>query len=218
LIGAVNGLIFLTLAGLVLLFYPFAQTELSFQWQKVSQKQTPVVRVHFGDLLNLTSEVSLAAEGGNSSTSQVSEGVPDPGFSIVIPKIEAKAEVVPNVDFTNQTAYSEALKAGVAHAYGSSFPGEGETIWFFAHSTDSPWHIEKYNAVFYLLRKLEPKDQIIVFFNGKRFIYQVDKKMVIEPSDVSFLEDVGEERLILQTCWPPGTTLKRLIVIAKPLF
>ena len=195
-------MIFLTLVGAVLLFYPLVQTELDFQSQKVNQKQAPVARAYFGDLLGDDSRV-------------LGQQAPDQGFSLVIPRIDAKAKVIADVDFTNQTAYDEALKMGVAHAYGSSFPGDGKIIWLFAHSTDSPWRVEKYNAVFYLLRKLEPNDQIIVFFNGKRFDYRVDEKKVIEPSDVSFLKNTGEERLILQTCWPPGTTLKRLIVTAR---
>jgi len=43
------------------------------------------------------------------------------------------------------------------------------TIFLFAHSTDAPWNIIRYNAVFYLLRELDAGDGIIVFFLGKRF-------------------------------------------------
>lgn len=190
-----DGLIILALAGLILTFYPAVRVELSYR--------PATARAYFGELI-INEPLGLGIPA------------PDPSFSIVIPKIEAKAKIIANVDPRDQASYSQALKIGVAHAAGSGFPGMGETVWLFAHSTDTPWHIVRYNAVFYLLRKLEPEDEVIVFFAGKRFNYRVFEKKIVEASDTSFLENEGEERLVLQTCWPPGTSLKRLIVLAKP--
>jgi len=137
-------------------------------------------------------------------------------FSVVIPKIGAKSDVIANVDTANPQEYLAALEEGVAHARGTYFPGQKETIFLFAHSTDSPINIARYNAVFYLLRKLEPGDTIIVFFADKKYLYEVTEKLVASVSDTSWLATAGEERLILQTCDPPGTTFRRLLVIAKP--
>ena len=46
----------------------------------------------------------------------------------------------------------------------------------------------------------------------------MDRIEIIDPDEVSLLTQAQEsgEQLVLQTCWPPGTTWKRLIVIAKP--
>lgn len=198
---AANSLIIFSLAGLLLTFYPVLVAELGYR-QK--QNQSPVARAYFGDLLALfTPEVGVLF-------------APDPAFSLVIPKIEAKAKIIANVDSSNKAAYFQALKLGVAHAAGSSFPGRGETIWLFAHSTDAPWNITRLNAVFYLLKDLEVEDQVIVFFNGQRFNYRVVEKKIVAPTETDFLVNEGKEKLVLQTCWPPGTTLKRLIVLAKP--
>lgn len=141
-------------------------------------------------------------------------------FSIVIPKISAATKVVPNVDPANEEEYRNALKSGVAHAKGSSFPGGNGTIYLFAHSTNTLANVAVYNAVFYELKVLEPGDKVIIFFAGQKYTYQVLEQKVIEANDVSWLTDQSEEnsqKLVLQTCWPPGTSLKRLIVVAKPV-
>jgi len=71
-----------------------------------------------------------------------------------------------------------------------------------------------------LLRELKPEDQdeVYVFFKGKVHKYRITEQHVIDGDDVSWLTEAksGPERLILQTCWPPGTVWKRLLVVAVP--
>jgi len=142
---------------------------------------------------------------------------PNTTFSIVVPKIDAKAPVITNVDPANETTYVEALKTGVAHAKGTCFPGMNCTMYLFAHSAGSSIVAARYNAVFYLLRKLETGDQILVYYYGKKILYEVTGKEIVGPEKTAYLTDLGkEERLILQTCDPPGTALNRLLVFAKP--
>ena len=139
----------------------------------------------------------------------------DPNFSIVVPKIGANARILPNIDASNESVYLNALNKGVAHTLGTAFPGEGGHIFLFAHSTDYFWNVGSYNAVFYLLNKLEIKDKIHLFYKGQHYIYQVIGKTVVDPSRVEYLtRKTNKEFLTLQTCWPPGTTLKRLLVFA----
>jgi sortase A len=142
----------------------------------------------------------------------------DPNFSILIPKIGASERITPNVDSTNTEEYLTALQTSVAHAKGSVFPGFNGNVYLFAHSTDNWWNVGRYNAVFYLLKDLVPGDEIVVFFEGKRFNYVVKQNWVGEATEVNFLRDSqgGEQKLILQTCWPPGTTWKRIFVEAVP--
>jgi len=150
--------------------------------------------------------------------SQAEELGLDPYFSIFIPKIDAKANIIPNVDPGNPTDYLKALSEGVAHAKGTNFPGRGKTIYLFSHSTDSPINITRYNAVFYLLGKLEKGDRVVIYFMNQEYDYVVTDKFVTSASDTSWLTDDGSgERLILQTCDPPGTSWNRLIVVARPL-
>lgn len=139
-------------------------------------------------------------------------------FSIVVPKINAKAKIVPNVHPGDKEEYLAALKEGVAHAVGSAFPGQKGTIFLFSHSTNAEYNVERFNAIFYLLKELENGDKIIIFYAGQKFTYIVVDKQTVPAEDTNWLtEQTEEEKLILQTCWPPGTSLKRLIVIAKPV-
>lgn len=139
----------------------------------------------------------------------------DPNFSVVIPKIGANAKVIANVDPSDENIYLPVLKKGVAQALGTAFPGEGGHIFLFAHSTDYFWNVGIYNAVFYLLHKLEKGDEIDLYYQGQRYMYKVIGTDVVDPSKVEFLtRKTNKEFLTLQTCWPPGTTLQRLLVFA----
>jgi len=139
----------------------------------------------------------------------------DPNFSIVIPKIAANAKILANVDPADEKIYLPVLQEGVAHAQGTAFPGEGGHIFLFAHSTDYFWNVGAYNAIFYLLGKLEKGDEVNIFYKGQRFVYKVIDKKIVDPKQVEYLtRKSNKEFLTLQTCWPPGTTFKRLLVFA----
>lgn len=141
----------------------------------------------------------------------------DPNFSIIIPKIGASARIYPNVDPTNDAEFLPLLQDGIAHAKGTVFPGMNGNVYLFAHSTDNWWNVGRYNAIFYLLKDINVDDEIAIFFEGRRYNYIVTEKRVVDPSDVSSLVDShgGPQQLVLQTCWPPGTTWQRLLVMAR---
>jgi len=142
----------------------------------------------------------------------------DTAFSILIPKIGANARIFPNIDPSDPDIFLPILREGVAHAAGTFFPGQKGNIYLFAHSTDNFWDVGRYNAIFYLLKDLKKDDQIVVFFNNVRYNYVVTKTEIISPSNVSYIThaQTGKELLILQTCWPPGTTWQRLMILAEP--
>jgi len=139
----------------------------------------------------------------------------DTNFGIVIPKINANVKIFANIDPFNPQEFLPILKKGVAHAKGTGFPGEGKNIYLFAHSTDAFFNFDQYNAVFYLIGKLEKNDEIDIYNQGELYKYGVLEKMVVSPAAVEYLKPEKEEILTLQTCYPPGTTLKRLIVRAR---
>ncbi len=198
-----NGLILASMIGLLFTFGPVLKTEVSYRAKKVLRETSRSSQTTFGDLLGLPAPAQALA-------------APNASFSIVIPKIEAKAPIFANVDAGDQSEFGRVLSQGVAHAKGTFFPGMGEVIYLFAHSTDTPFNVTRYNAIFFLLRELEPGDEAVVFFDGKRYTYRVFEKTITAADDLSFFEPQGEEILVLQTCWPPGTTLRRLLVLAKP--
>lgn len=139
-------------------------------------------------------------------------------FSLVIPKIGANSKVFANVDPANEGNYLPVLKQGVAHARGSALPDQSGTVYMFAHSTDNFWDVGLYNAVFYLLKDLQKGDAVTIFYNSKRYDYTVSQTLITSPNDTKYLTQSRstQNQVVLQTCWPPGTTWKRLLVIAQP--
>ncbi len=193
-----NALIIFSFLGLLFIFSPVIKSEIRY---RLSRKSFP--RIHFSDLINL----NLGVQGLT---------VPDTDFAIIIPKIDAKAKIIANVDPNNRSEYKKALLQGVAHAKGSVLPGMKGNIYLFAHSTNSSLTVPRYNAVFYLLRELEEGDKVIVYFYGAQHSYQVFQKEILSSTDVRYFQEQDkEEILVLQTCWPPGTTLKQLVILAK---
>lgn len=139
-------------------------------------------------------------------------------FALSIPKIGANSSIVPDVDPFDINTYQDALKRGIAHAKNSGKPGDGRRIFLFAHSTNSPLNYSEYNAVFYQLRLLSEGEKIFINYNGDSHIYIVKQKEVVSATDTHWLTEAGSgEQLVLQTCDPPGTSLRRLLVIAEPV-
>lgn len=138
-------------------------------------------------------------------------------FSVEIPSIKVFSKVIANVDPFDQGEYIESLKDGVAHASNSSFPGEGKTVYLFAHSSDVPWRITRYNTAFFKLGNTKIGDEIIVRNEGEKFVYKIFDKKEVWPDEIEYLTEDQGDMLILQTCTPVGTALKRLLVFAKPV-
>ncbi len=193
-----NILILLSFLFLFFTFGPATTEEIKYQARQVLDIEYTVDTDSEGKVKNLTP--------------------PNKDFSIVIPKIGAVAPVVANVDPVNPENYLSALRRGVAHAANTSMPGEFGNTYIFAHSTDSFYNVGSYNAVFYLLGKLTEGDKIYLYYEGEEYVYIVSDKKIVAPEDVKYLGKQGDwNTLTLQTCYPPGTTLKRLVVIANQI-
>jgi len=140
----------------------------------------------------------------------------DKEFGIVIPKIGVNMAIIPQIDPFDPKKYQKALTKGIAHVKDTTLPSsEGNTV-LFAHSSDNFYNANRYNAVFYLLSKLVTGDDVVVAYENTLYRYEVTEKSIVEPDDIEYMERSTESKVTLITCWPPGTTLKRLVVVAKP--
>lgn len=203
--GVGAGLIGFVIILLLFTFGPLIRQELSYDFGL-----NKINTLSQADLINAENTSFIQKEAESYGVSSY--------FSIVIPKIGAKANIIANVDAGNEKEYDAALMQGVAHARGTYFPGQGKNIFLFSHSTNSLLNVSRYNAIFYLLNKMSPGDQIIIYFADKRYIYQVSETKIVGPNDTLFLAETSStETLILQTCYPPGTSWNRLLVLAKPV-
>lgn len=190
---------------------PLVQAEASYRIDKIRGVRRTVPNI-------VTSE-TVGGGVANFASVQASENTIIPTsteYGIVIEKINANAKVVAGVNPGNEREYVLALQQGVAEALGSSPPGQAGNLYLFSHSTDAPWNIVRFNAIFYLLRELEMGDRVIIFYQNRRYDYVVFDKTIADPTDVSFLTNRYDTPVLtLQTCDPPGTLLNRLIVRAK---
>ena len=213
------------------IFGPSLFMEAQYQKQ-VKQQSAGEAIVGFANLLGEELESKQAVTWSYDQATPITPGFDEisnqqlwaspisPEFGLVIPKIFANVSVTANVNPADEAEYQSVLRqaGGVAHAAGSAVPGEPGTVYIFGHSTDSNVNVERYNAVFCLLKKLEPKDLIIAYYNGESHQYQVTTKKTVDPTDIDDITNVeNQQRLVLQTCWPPGTTWKRLLIIADPI-
>lgn len=184
LIGAGFLLIIISLILFVFIFFPVAKVEIGYSLNKPKA---------------IISEIKPV----------------DKDFGIVIPKIGANSKIVANVDPFNSGIYQAALTKGVAQAKGSAMPSEIGNMFLFSHSSANILEASRYNSVFYLLSKLETSDEIYIYYKDTKYKYKVTDKKIVDAKDISYLNPKSDVRtLTLMTCWPPGTTYKRLLVIA----
>ncbi len=154
---------------------------------------------------------------GSEITAQNSEITPiNMDFGIIVPKINANAPVIANVDPYNSKEYQQKLTQGVAHAKGTSLPDINGNTFLFAHSSANFYEANRFNSVFYLLHRLEIGDQFFISHDGNLYEYIVDEVKTVAPESIDYLTGVSAEKTAtLMTCWPPGTTLNRLVVVGK---
>ncbi|MBI5413580.1 class E sortase [Candidatus Peregrinibacteria bacterium] len=146
-----------------------------------------------------------------------------PDMRIVIPRINQNVPVV-GVKNENLIArkwddlegdIQKSLRNGVIHYPGTALPGDNGNVVLTGHSSYYAWDAGRFKDVFALLHQVKNGDKIVVYFNQKKFIYEVFSIKVVLPKDVDVLAQTQGEQLTLITCTPVGTNLKRLVVSAK---
>lgn len=223
-----NFLILFTIFGITATFGPALYFESRYQLTRIFDikykvsSQEEVTPSEFSKILANGRKIQTQPDVFNEVLQGKKEEIlypADPSFSVIIPKIGANEKITPNVDSDNEKEYLEVLSHSIAHAKGTAFPGIDGTTYLFAHSTDNFWDVGRYNAVFYLLNKMEKGDEVVLFFAGKRYNYTVTETKIVDSNDTHFIDSaLGQgQRVILQTCWPPGTAWKRLLVFAQPV-
>lgn len=130
-------------------------------------------------------------------------------FTLSVPKLEIYDAKV-KVD-------SEGFDNFLALFPGTALPGEEGNAFISGHSVLPQFFNPKdYKKIFSTLPQIEAGDEILVNIAGVEYRFLVDSKEVVEPDDVSVLIPPSSGKyLTLMTCVPPGTSLKRLVVICK---
>ena len=137
-----------------------------------------------------------------TSASHTSDATPDDGLiRLVIPKIDLTSFVVEGTDHHD-------LLLGPGHLEHTAEPGDSGNAVISGHR----------DTFFRHIHELEKGDLIYVDRAGKRTVYEVATKKIVEPTDLAVTRPTPDNELTLITCYPTyyiGPAPKRLVVIAK---
>lgn len=138
---------------------------------------------------------------------------------VIIPKINVEIPVDYSQTTIDEAAIEGALESGVVHYPTTSLPGEVGNAAFFGHSSNNIFNKGKYKFAFVLLHNLVPGDTFYLTYNGKVYVYKVITTDVVDPSNVGVLNPVPGQTATatLITCDPPGTSLRRLVVVGQQI-
>ncbi len=191
--SALFGLGLASIVGLVVAFFLFNQVIIApFISPSHSISVTPII----GDI--------------NTSVSEVSK--------IIIPKINVEAPVVFGLDSVDEKTIQKSLEQGVVHYAASPEPGQKGNSVIVGHSSNNIFNAGKYKFAFVLLRRLSVDDTFFVQKDGVRYTYKIFERKIVQPDDVSVLGPSSRDNtMTLITCDPPGTSLRRLIIIGEQI-
>lgn len=140
-----------------------------------------------------------------------------PRISQNIPIVRVSSENLIKRDWNAlEKQMQKALRDGVVHYPGTALPGQDGNTVITGHSSYFPWDPGRFKDVFALLHDVVVGDEIVVFYEQKKYIYKISSIKVVLPKDLEALKPTSSEQLTLITCTPVGTNLKRLIVTATP--
>jgi sortase A len=130
--------------------------------------------------------------------------MPLPGDAIgriEIPSIGVKDYVVEGTDLEN-------LRKGPGHYPDTPLPGDRGTTAIAGHRTT-------YGAPFRRIDELQRGQKIAVDMPYGRYVYRVERTKIVEPTDLSVLDRVKYDRLVLSACHPLYSAAQRVVVFSR---
>jgi sortase A len=118
-----------------------------------------------------------------------------------IPSIGVSEYVVEGTDV-------DSLRKGPGHYPETPLPGEKGTTAIAGHRTT-------YGAPFRHLDEVRRGDRVLLDLPYGRFIYRVEGTKIVDDQDLSVLDQVGYQRLVLSACHPLYSASQRIIAFAK---
>jgi sortase A len=141
-----------------------------------------------------------------------------PDNIVIIPKINVVAPVIYDVPSISDHDMQAALNNGVVRYPQSSNPGQTGNVVIVGHSSNNYFNDGKYKFAFVLLDQLQIGDTFMINYNSKQYVYQIYSRQIVSPSDVSVLGTADRpSTATLITCNPPGTSLRRLVLVANQI-
>lgn len=116
--------------------------------------------------------------------------------------------------------FDQDLKRGVVHYPGTAMPGDIGTAYISGHSSGYFWDNSPYREVFEQLGQVADGTSFTITAtknNGKkvRYNYVVQRRGEFAANDQAQFISTAESIVALSTCWPVGTTDRRLVLFSK---
>ena len=102
----------------------------------------------------------------------------------------------------------EQLRRGVGQHIGTSNPGENGNLVLSAHN-------DIFGEIFRDLDKLLPGDEINVSTMGQQYTYLVTDTLIVEPTEVSVMNQTKTPTITLISCYPYLIDNKRIVVFGQ---
>jgi sortase A len=168
----------------------------------------------------LASNQTAASAAAQAAPSNLN---PDTEINTSIPgrlEIPANKVSVPLIWTKNVADFDKDLKSGVVHYPGTAFPGQMGTSYISGHSSGYLWDKSPYKQVFAVLGQVKDGTSFTITAtqkNGKqvRYNYVVERRGEFAANDQAQFINTADSVVALSTCWPVGTTAKRLVLFAK---
>lgn len=136
--------------------------------------------------------------------------------SIEISNINITAPLVIG-ESTDLSLLEKNLNQGTVLYPESVLPGEiGQTI-VLGHSAPPNWPRIKYDWVFSKINDLNFGDEVIIYFNNKKYVYKIVQKDIVDKGEeiTKNILNGHNNVLVMISCWPPGKNYKRVAVQAE---
>lgn len=139
---------------------------------------------------------------------------------IYIPSIDKNIPLVsvPNHQNWQQLEHNiqDGLQDGVVVHPVSHEPGSFGNFFVTGHSSYYSWDPGRFKDVFALLHEVEIGDTVEVFWHGQKYVYEIGERNVVDPTEISVLNQPTNKAIItLMTCTPVGTNKQRLILTGE---
>lgn len=130
-------------------------------------------------------------------------------YTISIPRLKIEKAIV--------AIGGDDLSKSLIQYPGTALPGQWGNVVIFGHSILPSFYDPKnYKSIFSLIPTLEQGDEIFIDYDGMSFTYEVVDYLEKKPDEIDILQQRFDRQwMSLITCVPPGTYLRRGVIIAK---
>lgn len=127
---------------------------------------------------------------------------PQTALTVNIPAIGVDQVIIQGSDV-------EALRLGVGQVLNGAIPSNAQgNVVLAAHN-------DIYGEIFRDLDQLSPGDQIFIQTQNRTYTYQVTHWERVQPNDVHVMENQGDARVTLISCYPYRVNTERIVVHAR---